>query len=364
MKKFSLLLLLLVSVIIYSCTKESDIEGSGVVYVDVPANGADYYGTNASELNQKATLGRVLFYERRLSLNNSVACASCHQQDAAFSDKVALSRGFENRLTRRNSMPIQNLAMSFGGAINPFQHNGSFFWDARESNLNDLIARPITNHVEMGIDDVSVIPDKLQGLPYYPDLFTKAFGSPEITMDKIADAMATFLLAIRAENTKFDQVFQGRASFTALELEGQNLFNTKYNCNGCHQLHPMGYSSMQFMNIGLEFPNADKGVGEIMKLPQFVGAFKIPNLRNVARTAPYMHDGRFVTLEAVLDHYSNGIKNDPNLDIRLRGADNQPMRMNISANEKTAIIAFLNTLTDYDMLTDEKYSDPFKVKYQ
>jgi cytochrome c peroxidase len=316
-----------------------------------------------SELNQKATLGRVLFYERRLSLNSSVACASCHQQDAAFSDKVAFSRGFENKLTRRNSMPIQNLGFSTGGVIfNPFQSNGAFFWDARETNLKDLISRPITNHVEMGIDDVSELPTRLVGLPYYQDLFKKAYGSEEITVDKIADAMTIFLVAIRAENTRFDQVNQGLGSYNALELEGQRLFNTKYDCASCHQLFPQAYSSAQFMNIGLEFPNVDKGMGAVTNNAQLNGMFKIPNLRNVALTAPYMHDGRFATLDDVLEHYSHGIQDDPNLDERLRATTGQPLRMNISDNEKTAIIAFLNTLTDYSMITDEKYSDPFKLK--
>lgn len=363
MKKL-LLLLPVAAVLIYSCTKQKDVEGTGTVYVDVPARGNDFYGASAFELNQKATLGRVLFYERRLSLNNSVACASCHRQNSAFSDNVALSRGFENRLTRRNSMAIQNLGFSTKGGpvFNPFQSSGLFFWDARESDLKNLISRPITNHVEMGIDDVSVLPERLAGMTYYKDLFKKAYGTEDITVDKIAEAMTAFLVAIRTENTRFDQVSQGQGSFSALELEGQNLFNTKYDCNGCHQLSPMGYSSTQFMNIGLEYPNTDKGMGAVTNNAQLNGSFKIPNLRNVALTAPYMHDGRFATLDAVLEHYSHGIQNDPNLDPRLKTANGQPLRMNISDNEKKAIVAFLNTLTDYSMITDERYSDPFKVK--
>jgi cytochrome c peroxidase len=261
-------------------------------------------------------------------------------------------------------MPIQNLGFSTkcGPIFNPFQSNGLFFWDARETDLKNLITRPITNHVEMGIDDVSVLPGKLVGLPYYKDLFEKAYGSEEITVDKIAEAMTAFMVAIRSENTRFDQVTQGQGEFTALELEGQNLFNTKYDCNSCHQLSPQGYTSTQFMNIGLDYPNTDRGMGVVSNNPQLDGSFKIPNLRNVGLTAPYMHDGRFATLNDVLEHYSHGIQNDPNLDPRLRTTNGQPLRMNISENEKKAIVAFLNTLTDYSMVTDDRYSDPFKVK--
>jgi cytochrome c peroxidase len=116
------------------------------------------------------------------------------------------------------------------------------------------------------------------------------------------------------------------------------------------------------MNIGLEYPNKDRGMGAVANNPALDGMFKIPNLRNVALTGPYMHDGRFATLDAVLEHYSHGIQNDPNLDPRLRTADGKPLRMNISPEEKKAIITFLNTLTDYSMITDERFSDPFRVK--
>lgn len=356
MKKY-ILLLALGTGIIYSCNKEKAPSSSGTAYLDLPASPYQYTGDVTTD--NKATLGRVLFYEPRLSINNSVACASCHHQEFAFADNVSLSRGFENRLTKRNSMPIQNLSSPFvplGG-----QQAGTFFWDGRESSLQNLIARPITNHVEMGIDDLATLPSKLSSLPYYQDLFVKAYGSSDITMDKISEAMSTFLMSINANNTKLDKVgMTVNSQLSPLEMEGFELFNTKYECSGCHRVFNGSYSSSDFMNIGLDFPNVDKGQGEL--IPGNEGKFKIPNLRNVALTAPYMHDGRFATLDQVLDHYSHNIKDDPNLDSRLRAINGQPLRMNIPTGERQAIIAFLNTLTDYDMITDKKFSNPFKVK--
>jgi len=366
MKKLSLLFLLAAAATVYSCKKEKDVQGTGgTVYLDIPANGNDFFGSQAIDANQKATLGRVLFYERNLSVNNAIACASCHKQELAFSDNVRFSRGFENRLTGRNSMPIQNLNSTFGNAfqIVPSTFIGTFFWDGRENNLANLIARPISNHVEMGITDLSSLPAKISSLPYYKDLFKKAYGSEEITVEKISDAMSMFLFAIRSTNTRFDHYQNGTGELTAMELEGQNLFNTKYACNNCHKIFVGGYTGFEFMNIGLDYPNVDVGAGAITKDPSWNGKFKIPNLRNVALTAPYMHDGRFAKLEDVLEHYSHGIQDDPNLDDRLKDkVTGEPMRMNISDNEKKAIVAFLNTLTDYSMITDDRYSSPFKVR--
>lgn len=363
MKKLSLLLLMGIATV-YSCKKEQSAPLSeGKVYVDVPASGNQFFGPASIELNQKATLGRVLFYDKTLSINNSVACASCHRQEFAFADNVAFSRGFENRFTSRNSMPIQNIA-SGGFMVNPIlpAGGGSFFWDGRETNLQNLVARPLTNHIEMGIDDLEKIPQKLAAYDYYKTLFTRAYGSDEITMDKIAECVSIFMTAITSSNTRFDQKMNGAYQFTALEAQGERLFNTKYECNNCHKLFFGAYTSADFMNIGLEKNNGDGGLGGITRNPEQKGMFKIPNLRNVAHTAPYMHDGRFASLDEVLDHYSSGIRDDQNLDVRLRDASGAPIKMNISPDERKAIIAFLNTLTDYQMLTDEKYSNPFRVR--
>lgn len=365
MKKVSILLSFLAfAAVLYSCKKNDTLksESGGSVYLDLPNTPYEYY-PQANEMNQKATLGRVLFYEKRLSINNALACAGCHQQQFAFSDNVQFSRGFESRLTKRNSMPIQNLS-AFGAIplkTSGVSGGGLFFWDGRENSLESLVSRPISNHVEMGIEDVNVIPGKLSGLSYYKDLFKKAYGTEEITMQKVAECMAMFMASIQANQSRFDQAQQGLTQLTALELKGQTLFNTKYECNGCHNLFVGGYTGTEAMNIGLDYPNVDKGMGVVFNNPQWNGRFKIPNLRNVAVTAPYMHDGRFKALNDVLEHYSHNIQDDPNLDEKLRAADGRPLRMNIASDERQAIIAFLNTLTDYNMLTDPKFSNPFKV---
>jgi len=367
MKK-AVFLSLVASGFLIACNRQVDeTPTGGTVYLDLPAAPYDYFGNNES--NYKATLGRVLFYEKRLSLNNATACASCHKQEFAFADNVAFSRGFDNRVTKRNSMPIQNILNGFGGGGftgGPVFGGGStFFWDGRETKLEELAARPITNHVEMGIEKMSDLAPKLSRLPYYKDLFVKAYGDEEITPQRISESLMFFMTAITSNNSKFDKAMSGftQQQLTPLEAQGMQLFNTKYECNGCHK--PFGgYTGTptDFMNIGLEYPNTDEGAGPVFRDPTMNGKFKVPALRNVAVTAPYMHDGRFATLEEVLGHYSENIQDDPNLDHRLRDANGDPMRMQISDQEKKALIAFLNTMTDHTMLTDVRYSNPFKVK--
>lgn len=357
-KSAPLFSLAILAALALSCQKEDPVR-EGQVYLDLPEQPYNYRSGNSYQQDMKATLGRVLFYDKHLSINNSVACASCHKQQFAFADNVALSRGFDNRQTNRNSMPIQNFIFS-GVVIGP----RLFFWDGRENNIENLSRRPLANHVEMGIPDLSELPAKLQQLPHYPGLFREAFGSEEITTDRMASAMAAFMMAIESKHTRFDLFESGNsAALNALELKGQALFNTTYDCASCHRVSLFSYAGDEMMNIGLPYANGDIGAAALHNnAPEMMGVFRIPNLRNVALTAPYMHDGRFKTLEDVLEHYSHGIQDDPNLDDRLKDVQGRPMRMNIPAEDKQAIVAFLNTLTDPVLTTDPRYSDPFKVK--
>jgi cytochrome c peroxidase len=309
--------------------------------------------------NELPTLGRVLFYDKQLSLNNSVSCSSCHKQTLAFADNTALSRGYENRQTLRNSMPIQNLQGAFetgGGGL-------SLFWDGREKMLPVMVLKPIVNHVEMGIDDLEALSKKLQKAPYYRELFTDAYGTADVTPEKIGEALSSFIGSISSRNTKFDRFLNSSGQLSPLEVEGQKLFVEKYGCNNCHQVNdPEGYIfAGTFANIGLDVAYTDNGRNNVTAQEWDKGSFKIPSLRNVALTAPYMHDGRFKTLDDVIEHYSTGIQDNPNLDFRLR-TDGQPAKFNISLQETQAIIAFLNTLTDQGMISDPKFSDPFKIK--
>jgi cytochrome c peroxidase len=312
--------------------------------------------------NHGATLGRVLFYDTKLSLNNTVSCASCHHQDKAFTDGQALSAGFEGRITSRSAMAI----------CNPITQN-NLFWDSRSSNVKDLVLRPVQNHVEMGMDNMDRLVAKLNKTTYYQNLFNNAFGSSEITADKIADALSMFVASITTSdrvNTR-DVAGQPLATFTALEQTGHNLF--QQNCASCHSGANLiaddgpsggyggGSSNGIFgsnsdkkgaTNIGLDLNYADNGVGD--------GNFKIPSLRNIMLTAPYMHDGRFKSLNEVLNFYTSGIKNHTHLDTKFKSVNGGVQRIVLSSIEKEAVIAFLKTLTDTKMTTDPKFSNPFK----
>jgi len=365
MKKFFLLFTLVAVVIVaYSCKKEPAASSRKTVYLDLPGTTYSYYtnGGNigTATLNNIATLGRVLFYDGHLSVNNATACASCHKQEAAFSDNVAFSRGFENRLTGRNSMPIENMGSPTGGGGT----SSILFWDGREQKLQNLVARPVSNHVEMGMD-FNALPAKLGELSYYPDLFQKAYGTAEITPDKISEAVTYFMQSITTSSSRFDDYQNKKVELTAQEMQGFNLFNTTYGCNRCHSItiNNNYYSSAVFADIGLDQYYTDLGRGAISGYAGDQGRFRTPNLRNVAISAPYMHDGRFQTLDQVLEHYSHNIANSPNLDrILYDTTTNHARQMNITPQDKQAIVAFLNTLTDYNMITDPKFSNPFKLK--
>ena len=304
-----------------------------------------------------ATLGRVLFYDKTLSFNNSVACASCHRQSLSFADDKAFSVGFAGTLTKRNSMSLVNVK---------YYRNGRFLWDERGSTLETQTLLPVLDHVEMGMTSLDTLVNRLKTKAYYPVLFDKAFGSQIITSKKIGDALAQFIRSIISYQSKFDE---GRSlinslrlpypNFTLEENEGKQLFfNPRLGCNSCHKTET--FTAPMPKNNGLEIPSVDLGVGGITNEPSQAGDFKISSLKNVELTAPYMHDGRLKTLEEVVEHYNSSIQPHPNLSIQLRNPDNTPVRLNLTVDEKQALIAFLKTLTDRSITTDVKFSNPFK----
>lgn len=301
--------------------------------------------------NWGATLGRVLFYDVNLSANSTVACGSCHHQDHAFADVSAFSTGFTGLHTSRNSMAIVNMRFS-----------RTFFWDLRASGLENQVTQPIQNALEMGMDTVLLL-SRISSISYYPALFEKAFGTPDVTLERIEFALAQFLRAMVSYRSKYDEGVQsGFANFTQQETDGKNLFfSGVFSCNHCHSTQ--NFYERQAMNNGLDSMYADSGRAEITGSPDDVGKFRVPTLRNVALTAPYMHDGRFATLEQVLDHYNTGIQPSATLDDRLTTnatVGGPPRQMNMTGTEKAAIIAFLQTLTDQTFVTDPKFSDPFR----
>lgn len=363
------------STLFYSC-ELAELENRDS-HLDLPASPFNY---NIGVDNNLPTLGRVLFYDPRLSANNAASCSGCHKQDLAFSDNVTFSKGFKGELTLRNSMPIQNIistAFPFGIEINA---TGSFkstslFWDGRRPDVLSMVLDPIQNHIEMGVNDLDVLEAKIATIDDYKPLFRKAFGNDGISKEKIAKALGAFVVSIKSTSSKFDlSLMFGTASLSGTEQLGKNLFFDTYNCNSCHQLQEPfnGYQVAAqvagtgekggFADIGLDEHPVDEGAFRNTGLAEDKGKFKIPSLRNIALTAPYMHDGRFSSLEEVLDHYSTGIENSENLDARLRDQSGQARKFNIPASDKEAIIAFLNTMTDSQLMYDKKFSNPFTVR--
>jgi cytochrome c peroxidase len=372
MKKLSVVILLVALIIAgYSCRKTATTP-SGHVSLDLPATPYIYSDVSTdSAINYKATLGRVLFYDNHLSINNSLSCASCHKQVAGFADNVPFSTGYEGRLTKRNSKNIANLEdnsniIFFGPGVSPGSMQGlPLFWDGREDILNNLVARPITNHVEMGFEDFSALPQKLAALPYYGKLFADAYsGDSTLTTARISECVGDFLSSINCNHSRVDQFMNNGANpalFSALEYKGYTLFVSKYNCDNCHHVFQGMYGVEDFKDIGLDQTPTDLGRGVITGLASDNGKFKVPNLHNVALSAPYMHDGRYKTLSDVIDHYSHGISQSPNLDTVLKDVNGKAIQMNIPDEDKQALIAFLTAFTDYTVITDPKFSNPFKV---
>jgi len=222
---------------------------------------------------------------------------------------------------------------------------------------------PIQNAVEMGTT-LTELETKVAAEPYYATLFTNAFGTPQVTSDRISRALAQFVRSIVSTQTKYDAgVTSNFTNFTAQENQGRQLYNGQAGCAACHGTDNFVPGPAIFNN-GLENPYVDKGVGGITGRAQDEGLFKVPSLRNIALTGPYMHDGRFATLEEVVEHYNSGVVDHPNLSPQLRnppGAPNpgQPRRLNLTAGQKAALVAFLRTLTDTSVPVDPKYSDPF-----
>ena len=298
-----------------------------------------------------ATLGRVLFYDTRLSANNTTSCASCHVQAHAFADPKAFSKGFHGALTDRRAMPLVNVR---------YYQRARFFWDERAGNLEEMVLQPIQSRIEMG-QDLKQVVDTLAGDATYRVLFARAFGDRQVTEQRIGKALAQFVRALVSYQSRYDEG-RGRAqsaqddftNFTLLENRGKALFMR--NCSSCHMKDGNEHFFVQTpADTGLrgKEPTADGGVGDVTLRAADLGSFKSPSLRNVEVTAPYGHDGRFATLDALIDHYSDNPIFDPNLGYMT------PVPLKFTASEKAALIAFLKTLTDQSLLTDARFSNPF-----
>ena len=312
--------------------------------------------------NNGATLGRVLFYDKNLSINRTVACASCHKQSEGFSDSRILSIGFAGGSTGRHGMTILNAR---------YYQRGRFFWDERAATLEDQVLQPLQDTVEMGLT-ANQISERVAEQPYYNQLFINAFGNNAITNDRISKALAQFIRSIVSNQSKYDigratvnNPNQAFSNFTNQENQGKQLFFTPIpqgggGCAGCHGTE--AFVSTRPENNGIDATStSDLGVGGASSTirQNLVGTFKNSSIRNIELTAPYMHDGRFSTLEQVVEHYNNGIQAHPNLSGILKDANGNPIRLNFSTAQKNALVAFMKTLTDTSVATEVRWSNPF-----
>lgn len=301
-----------------------------------------------------AKLGKYLFYDPILSSDKTMSCASCHNQKFAFSDSPnAYSKGRAGGLMKRNTMALFNLAWY-----------PAFFWDGRASGIEEQIFHPVREYNEMNLD-WSTAATRLEQNKFYKSQFLEIFGRSKIDSVQISFAIAQFLRTLISYQSKYDRVIEGKALFTKDEYEGFNLVNdqTKGDCLHCHTTDgdALG-TTLVFSNNGLdavEIANdyKDKGRGAITGKIADNGKFKVPSLRNLSFTAPYMHDGRFKTLEDVLNFYSEGVQKSFNIDTKMEFVHQRGAKL--TSDDKRKIVAFLLTLSDSSFILNPEFSNPF-----
>jgi cytochrome c peroxidase len=321
----------------------------------------DYGGLPEPELpgdnlltEQGVKLGRMLFYETRLSGDNSLACASCHKQENAFTDTNRFSTGIDGLEGHRQAM----------SAVNMLWNTNGYFWDGRAQKLRDQSIIPIQDDLEMNETMENVV-EKLEQDTLYKHQFFRAFGSEDISSHRIGLALEQFMNSIVSYRSKYDLFLEGEATFTEKEELGMELFFEEYNpyfpetsgadCGHCHG--GKNFSSQEYMNNGLDSTYNDNGRYDVTGLESDRGAMKVTTLRNIELTAPYMHDGRFKTLEEVIDHYNEGLRYNASLDPALAMTMGTGLMLNNT--DKDALIAFLRTLTDSILIQDSRYASPF-----
>lgn len=376
---------MIVSLIIISCQFDeyeleknySNAEWESIYpYLNLPAEVDRFSWREDPEIpslkDRTITLGRVLFYDKDLSVDGTVACASCHKQEFAFSDNVTLSIGVHGNLTSRNSFPIGSF-FDVSSTYGTGDDSQNLFWDLRADNMIEQLTETFANPNEMGTTPEEIAKN-VESKPYYQTLFKLAGLNPN--SDNVKIALRAFINTFNSKESKFDQArfynnnngnygefmsITDTLNFTLIEDKGKKLFNT--HCNSCHHvdLRPGSFfRGTGIANNGLNNVYKDKGMGSLHNYEDYNGVFVIPQLRNVAQTAPYMHDGRFATLSDVIDFYSKGIQNHRNLNRGLKDENGKAKRFNFTNEEKNELLSFLNTLTDHNLLTNTSWSDPFK----
>jgi cytochrome c peroxidase len=360
MKNYFLIFLI---VFFFSCKKDIGTEFINPVHTATPYNlkyptyfGSPFISPGNPTTTEGIILGRMLFYEKKLSGNNTMSCGSCHKQKFAFADSTSFSKGIDGTNSRRSSMALFNLAWQ-----------NKFFWDGRANSLEEQVPGPIQNPIEMH-QDLSIAVSELQATSTYPPLFKAAFGTDVINAQNISNAIAQFERTLISSNSRYDQFRSGNSgALTNQEKNGYILFYTHPipssnirggNCSDCHSGDLQ--QSKTFQNNGIDSIYTDLGLEAITGNSFDSAKFKVPSLRNIALTAPYMHDGRFNTLQDVLLHYNEHVNSKAKIYSPILVASNTGggTNLDLTAQEMDDIIAFLNTLTDVSFTTDTTLAAP------
>ncbi|MEZ4875382.1 MAG: cytochrome c peroxidase [Flavobacteriaceae bacterium] len=340
---------------LFSCSKESngDTYTPTPFTLQIPAFFEENINApvlpNSNPLTEEGVaLGKKLFFDKILSADNTQSCATCHRPQNGFSDPRQFSLGINGFEGTRNSMPLFNLAWNY---------NETFFWDGRANSLEEQAFEPITNPVEMANTWPNAVAS-LQNNSQYPPLFEKAFGTSTIDSVLVTKAIAQFVRTLVSANSRFDQYQRGEIELTPSEANGLNIYldEAKGDCFHCHgnPLNPLWTDNI-FHNNGLDELPSDRGLGSVTGDPRDDGKFKSPSLRNLAFTAPYMHDGRFATLDEVIDHYSEGLVYSETIDPLMKKVGEGGVHL--SEQDKADLKAFLLSLSDPSFINNPDFQN-------
>lgn len=348
--KFNIVYVLLMALMFFSCKKEESKNQAyyfpTYVKLDIPVGFPEMVIPEDNPFTEEGIeLGRHLFYEKRLSGDNTLSCGSCHKPNAGYSDNRRFSVGIDNIAGDRQSMPIMNIGWS-----------SRFFWDGRAKSLEEQIIEPVRNPIEMHETWKNAM-NKLKTSPKYVRMFKKAFWGKEMDSIAAAKALAQFMRTMISGNSRFDKFNRREITLTPAELKGLASFQslTGADCFHCHS--GVLFTDFTMQNNGLNPVHTDKGFGDVTSNPADNGKFKVPSLRNLVFTAPYMHNGKFQTLDQVIDFYSTGVHaSSPNISVSMEFASTGGVNLNLV--EKSELKAFLLTLTDSSFITNPDFQDP------
>jgi cytochrome c peroxidase len=351
MKTSAIVFFLLVSLVLISASFNSSIpdrfagQAGDSIKFSVPANfPKPVYDFKDNKVTKNGfNLGRLLFYDPLISKDKTISCANCHQAFAAFANlDHAVSHGVDDCMGSRNTPPLFNLAWQ-----------REFMWDGGVHHLEVSPLNAMTNSCEMATDLITIV-DRLKATAKYPPLFKKAFGTPEINSQRTFRALAQFTSMLVSANSKYDKHIRKESGgvLDKNEQAGYALF--KKNCNSCNT-EPL-FTDLTYRSNGLDLVPENNGRDSITHLQHDRGKFRVPSLRNIELTGPYMHDGRFETLNEVLQHYNSGVKGNANLDPILHQHDIYGIRL--TPAEQSQLIAFLKSLTDRDFVNDKRFQAP------